>query len=70
MRTQKIADAVVKVLSIAGYVLLTAFMSLFGIIAVIALGLTFIEGDIFNLVGTGGCGFIAWVMWSIRREML
>ena len=70
MRTQKTIDVIVKVIGIVGYVLLTAFMTLFGILAILALVLTFAEGDMFNLVGVAGCGAIAWVIWSVRREML
>lgn len=70
MRTDKIADAVVNVINIAGYISLTAFMAFFIILAVLALALTFIEGDIFNLIGVGGCAFLAWVLWSVRREIL
>lgn len=68
--TQKTTDAIVKAIGIVGYVLLTTFMVVFGILAVIALGLTFIEGEAFNLVGVAACSFITWVMWSIRRDTL
>jgi len=70
MKTEKITDAIVKAINIAGYISVTAFMVFFIILAVFALVLTFIEGDIFNLIGVGGCAFITWVLWSVRREIL
>jgi hypothetical protein len=68
--TQKTTDAIVKAIGIVGHVLLTTFMVVFGILAVIALGLTFIEGEAFNLVGVVACSFITWVMHTIRRDTL
>ena len=70
MRTEKITDAIVKVISIVGYISLTVFIAFFMILAIIAVSLTIIEGDIINLIGAGGCGFITWVLWSVRGAML
>ena len=49
---------------------MTAFMTIFGILAVLALGLTFIEKDIFNLVGFAGCALVTWVMYTLRKSMI
>ena len=70
MISSKFNDLVSRVISYVGYFLLTAFMTIFSILAVLALALVFIEKDIFNLVGVVGCAFVVWVMWLIRKALM
>ena len=70
METTKFNDLAVKVIGYIGYFLMTAFMTIFGILAVLALGLTFIEKDIFNLVGFAGCALVTWVIYTLRKSMI
>jgi hypothetical protein len=70
METTKFNDLVSRVIGYVGYFLLTAFMTIFSILAVLALALVFIEKDIFNLVGVLGCALVVWVMWSIRKVLM
>lgn len=70
METTKFNDLVSRIIGYVGYFLLTAFMTIFSILAVLALALVFIEKDIFNLVGVLGCALVVWVMWSIRKVLM
>lgn len=70
METTKFNDLISRVIGYVGYFLLTAFMTIFSILAVLALALVFIEKDIFNLVGVLGCALVVWVMWSIRKVLM
>ena len=70
MMKDNVLKFIEKALGIISYFLLTAFMTLFAILSILALVLTFVEKDPFNLVGVAGCAFIAWVMWSLKSEMV
>ena len=62
--------ALVKVLSVAGSLLLTIFAGIFGMIAISALVMSIIEASLFNMIGCIAAGFIAWMMWSVRKDVL
>ena len=65
-RVTEIAD---KVISYAGYILLTAFIAIFSVIGLLAVILLFSDGDLFNLVGIGSSALIVWALWSVRSTL-
>lgn len=67
---KKIMDIALKAIDYATVVFLTLFAGLFALLAFVALVFTFVDGDVFNLIGTAAGSFLAWVTWSVRRDVL
>lgn len=67
---KKITALVYKAIDYATFVFLSAFAIVFALLAVVALVFTFVDGEVFNLIGTAAGSFLAWVTWSIRRDVL
>lgn len=70
MKTTKFDKNLVKVLDFAGYVLLTFFAIMFALIACIAFCSMFSDNFIAGLIGTGGASALAYIAWSIRKDIL
>ena len=69
-QTSKTTKTACKAIDCIGYFLLTAFMTIFGISAVCAILLAFIEKDWMNLFGAAGCAAIAWTIYLVRRTLV
>lgn len=67
---KKITALVYKAIDYATFVFLSVFAAVFALLALVALVFTFVDGEVFNLIGTAAGSFLAWVTWSIRRDVL
>lgn len=59
-----------KVIGIAGSILLTLFAGLWGFVSVSALFISIIEGDLVNMIGCVAAGLAALFCWSLRKAPL
>lgn len=65
-----VSKTFLKVVGIAGSVLMTIFAGMFAMISLSALLVSVIEKDFFSVVASAAAGFIAWMFWSIRKDTL
>jgi hypothetical protein len=66
---KKIMNIALKAIDYATVVFLTLFAGLFALLAFVALVFTFVDGDVFNLIGTAAGSFLAWVTWTIKEDI-
>lgn len=59
-----------KAIGFAGSLLLTLFAGLFAMVSLSAFVVSIIEQDLFSVMASAAAGFIAWMMWSIRKDTL
>lgn len=59
-----------KVIGIAGSILLTIFAGMFGFISVSTLIMSVIDKDILTVAASAAAGFAGWMCWELRKEPL
>ena len=65
-----VSKTFIKVIGLAGSLFLTIFAGMFGFISVSALVMSVIDKDIFTVAASAASGFLAWMIWSIRKDTL
>ena len=70
METTKFDKNLVRVLDFAGYILLTFFAVMFALVACIAFCSMFSDNFVAGLIGTVGASALAYIIWSIRKDIL
>ena len=65
-KVEKVAARVIRFLSSA---LLTLFSFMFGATSIAAVATAIIDRDFMGVIGCGACAFLAWVCWSVRRDV-
>lgn len=65
-----VSKTLMKVIGIAGSILLTLFAGLWGYVSLSALFLSIIEGDLVNMIGCVAAGLAALFCWSLRKAPL
>lgn len=68
--TSMVSKTLMKVIGIAGSILLTIFAGMFGFISVSTLIMSVIDKGILTVAASIGSGFLAWMVWSIRKDTL
>lgn len=68
--TSMVSKTLMKVIGIAGSILLTLFAGLWGFVSVSALFISIIEGDLVNMIGCVAAGLAALFCWSLRKAPL
>lgn len=66
---KKIAEIAIKAIDYATVVFLILLAGVFALLAFVALVSTFVDGDVFNLIGTAAGSFLAWVTWTIKEDI-
>lgn len=66
-KVNKIAD---KVVGFFASLLLTLFAGFFGFMSLVALFMSIVDKDFVSVVGAIAAAALAFVCWSLRREML
>jgi uncharacterized membrane protein len=69
MERNKPAEKASKVIGIIGYLLISAFIAIFYVLAVLAVVLAVNERDMFYLTGLLGAAGCIWMLKSLRRTM-
>lgn len=70
MEESMVSKTFLKVVGVAGCLMLTIFAGLFALMSISCLVVSIIEKDIMSVIGCLATGFIAWVTWSIRKDTL
>ena len=65
-----VSKTFLKVMGFAGSMFLTIFAGIFAMLSLGLLVVSIVEGDLFTAVASAACGFIAWIMWSVRKDTL
>lgn len=65
-----VSKTFLKVIGFAGSAFLTIFAGIFGLLAVCCLFVAIVDADFLSAILTAFAGFIAWVLWSIRKDAL
>lgn len=65
-----VSKTFMKVMGIAGCILLTVFAGMFAMVGIFALRASIVEPDIIGFIGCAGCACCAWICWSIRKSTL
>lgn len=69
MERNKSAEKASKVIGIIGYLLISAFIAIFYVLAVLAVVLAVNERDMFYLTGLLGAAGCIWMLKSLRGTM-
>lgn len=67
METSKINKTIGKVVEFLGQVFLTLLSGVFGLMSIVCLVASIVEGDLINVIGCVGFAGAAWICWDIRR---
>lgn len=70
METTQTNKTLLKVIGIAGCALLAIFAALFVLTAASVLIVGIIEQDIISIFASAVMALIAWVCWSVRRDVI
>lgn len=65
-----VSKTFLKVLGFAGCVMLTIFAGLFAMCSLCCTIMSIIDKDIFSVTLAVFCGFVAWMIWSVRKDTL
>lgn len=66
----KVNKIISKVVGFGSSLLLTIFSGMFAFTALIGLFISIVEQDFMSVVGSAACGFISWIIWNVRRDVL
>ena len=70
MEKEKLTKIACKAIGFASSILLTIFAGAFGFASVATLVISAIDQDLISVIASGVWAFLAWVCWSIRRDVL
>lgn len=70
MNTTKFNEIAAKVISYVGYAALTIYSIFFALLSVVAFFLMIIEKDAFNIIGVVFSALVAWIMWTLRKDII
>lgn len=70
MMDSMVSKTFLKVLGFAGCVMLTIFAGLFAMCSLCCTIMSIIDKDIFSVILAIFCGFVAWMIWSVRKDTL
>ena len=65
-----VSKTFLKVIGFAGSLMLTIFAGIFALVSISCLCMSVIEADVICAIGCMASAFIAWMMWSIRKDTL
>lgn len=70
METRKINDLAAKIIGFLGCAMLTIFAGMFALSAIGTLVISIIDKCFFTTIACAACAFIAWCLWSVRKDVL
>lgn len=70
MEKEKLNEIACKVIGLASSIMLTIFAGVFGLASVATLVISAIDKDLVSVIASGVWAFLAWICWSIRRDVL
>jgi hypothetical protein len=66
----KVTKLAYKIICFMSSLLLTLLAGVFAFMSLSAFFLSIIEKDLVSVIGCVVAGFLAWVTWSVRRDLL
>lgn len=60
----------IKVIGLFASLLLTIFAGVFAMLSVTSLVMSIVGNDILSAILSAFAGFVAWMIWSVRRDTL
>lgn len=70
MEESMVSKAFIKAIGFAGCVMLTIFAGIFAMCALCCTVMSIVDKDIFSFILAAFCGFVAWMIWSVRKDTL
>lgn len=65
-----VSKTFLKVIGFAGCVMLTIFAGIFAMCSLCCTIMSIIDKDILTVILAAFCGFVAWMIWSVRKDTL
>ena len=65
-----VSKTFLKVIGFAGCPMLTLFAGLFAMTSLACFVVSIVEKDVMTVILSAFCGFVAWIIWSIRKDTL
>lgn len=66
----KVSKTFLKVMGIGASIFLTLCAGLFAMCALCCLIMSIVDADLFSAALAVFCGLVAWVLWSVRKDVL
>lgn len=66
----KTLNLLIKVLGMLGSLMLTIFAGMFAMVAIACLVSSIVEQSVVSVFGCIGAGAVAWIIWSVRKDVL
>ena len=66
----KVNKTIARVVGFGSSILMTLFSGIFAFTALIGFFISIVEQDLMSVVGASACGFISWIVWNVRRDLL
>lgn len=70
MEESMVSKTLIKVISIGASIMLTVFAGLFAMCSLCCTIMSIVDKDIFSVILAAFCGFVAWIIWSVRKDTL
>ena len=64
-----VSKTFMKVMSFAASLFMTIMAGIFGLLSISCLVMSIIEKDLFTASASAATGFIAYALWSVRRDV-
>ena len=66
----QVNKTLLKVIGFAACLMLTIFSGMFALLSLSALIVSAMDKDIISVLISAVCGVLAWIIWSIRKDVL
>lgn len=70
MEESMVSKTFLKVIGLGASIMLTVFAGIFALVSIACLVCSIVEQDFLAVAGSAASGFLAWMMWSIRKDTL
>lgn len=70
MEESMVIKTFIKAVGVGASILLTVFACLFAMASLGCLVMSVIQKDILSVILSAFCGFVAWMLWSVRKDVL
>lgn len=65
-----VSKTFLKVMGIGACIMLTVFAGLFAMCSLYCIIMSIVDKDILSFILAAFCGFVAWMIWSVRKDTL
>lgn len=65
-----VSKALLKVIGFSASLLLTIFAGVFAMLSIGSLVMSIVDRDILSVILSAFAGFVAWMLWSVRKDTL